>query len=135
MRQLLPSSPHFFGPVGRALAVACVVLAPLAAAIPAPLDPPASPQAPPNPVKSAWFLVWIQELVSHDTRLVYGAVGLAGLLVGLPWLVRHRTERAGWLQPEYHRVTAVVVGAVLVVLTLTVVAVFFRGANWCLTLP
>ena len=43
------------------------VLLLLAALVPAPLETPADPAHAPNPAKSAWFLLWIQELVSYST--------------------------------------------------------------------
>ena len=46
----------------------------LALFVPAPLQGPADPSRVPNPVKSAWFLLWTQELVSWSKELVHPMV-------------------------------------------------------------
>ena len=48
----------------------------LAIFILAPLDGPADIASVPNPIKSAWFLLWIQELVSYSNYLVYPIIFL-----------------------------------------------------------
>ena len=98
--------------------------------VPAPLETAADPMQPPNPAKSAWFLLWIQELISHGTGWMYGVLALAGLLVALPWLRRAPAERAAWLQPGERVVGAVVLVLVTAVVALTFVALFLRGENW-----
>ena len=135
MNGYLRSSPHFFGPVKRAALAGVVTLVVLAALIPAPLDLAADRAHPPNPAKSAWFLVWIQELVSHSTLAIYAVVLAAALLVALPWLPVPRPERAAWFA-EGHRGVAVGVGLVTcAILALTVIGLFFRGANWTFVSP
>jgi hypothetical protein len=135
VRRLLPSSPHFFRPVGRVLLAASALLCVLAVVAPAPLEAPADPRGPPNPARSAWFLLWIQEVVSHDTRLVYAVVAMAGMLAGLPWLVRSEADHVRWFGHGHRAVAVLALACALAVLALTVVAAFFRGANWCLELP
>jgi multisubunit Na+/H+ antiporter MnhB subunit len=129
------SSPHFFRPVGRALVLGVVVLAALAWLLPAPLEPPADPTQAPNPAKSAWFLLWIQELVSHGTAFVSVAVALAALLVALPWLPLPRLANARWLPREHRWLAAGVLLAAALVLALTVVGLFLRGPDWRLVSP
>ena len=58
----------------------------LAAVVPAPLQEQADPGRVPNPVKSAWFLLWIQELVSYAASLANLVLLLALLTLLLPWL-------------------------------------------------
>ena len=55
------SSPHFFRLISRSFWLLIVSLLIAAAFIPAPLQTAADPALTPNPVKSAWFLLWIQE--------------------------------------------------------------------------
>lgn len=131
----VPSSPYFFRPVVRAMAAGVVVLLVLAALLPAPLQRAADPAHPPNPAKSAWFLLWIQELVSHGTAWMYLVLALAVVFFALPWLRRGRLERAAWLQPGERIVGAVVIALALAVAALTVVAFFLRGEHWRFVAP
>jgi hypothetical protein len=111
------------------------VLVVLAAVVPAPLEPPADPAHAPNPAKSAWFLLWIQELVSYSTLAIYVAVALAAVLVALPWLPLPKLEHARWLPREHLWLAAAVIAAALLVLVLTAVGLFLRGPDWRLVLP
>ena len=135
MSRYVKSSPHFFRPVGRSMLLALTVLLVLAALVPAPLETPADPAHAPNPAKSAWFLLWIQELVSYSTLAIYVAVALAALLVALPWLPVPRLEHARWLPREHRALAVAVIAAAGLVLVLTVVGLFLRGPDWRLVLP
>jgi hypothetical protein len=135
MNRYVRSSPHFFRPVGRALLLGTLVLLLLAALVPAPLEPPADPGAAPNPAKSAWFLLWIQELVSYSTLAIYVAIALAVLLVALPWLPVPKLEHARWFPREHRALALAALAAALLVLVLTVVGLYFRGPDWRLVLP
>jgi hypothetical protein len=129
------SSPHYFRPVGRAALAGTLALLLLAALVPAPLEPPADPAHAPNPAKSAWFLLWIQELVAHGTRWVYVALALAGSLVLLPWLRLPKPEHARWFPRGQRLLAALVLAAALLVLGLTLVGYFLRGPDWRLVSP
>ena len=135
MSRYVKSSPHFFRPVGRAMLLALAVLLVLAALVPAPLETPADPAHAPNPAKSAWFLLWIQELVSYSTLAIYVAVALAAMLVGLPWLPVPRLEQARWLPREHRALALAVLAAAGLVVVLTVVGLYLRGPDWRLVLP
>ena len=135
MSQYVKSSPHFFRPVGRSLLLGVAALLVLAALFPAPLETPADPAHAPNPAKSAWFLLWIQELVSYSTLAIYMAVALAALLVALPWLKVPKVEHARWLPREHRWLAAAVLAAAALVLALTVVGLYLRGPDWRLVLP
>lgn len=129
------SSPRLFRLVkwGALSCLAALVLSALL--LPAPLDLPADPAHPPNPAKSAWFLLWLQELVSHGTRAIYVAVALVAILVALPWFPVPRPEHAVWFPREHRAVAAFVLLACAFVLALTAVGLFFRGPNWALVSP
>lgn len=135
MSRYVRSSPHFFRPVGRALLLGTLALAVLAVLVPAPLEPPADPAHAPNPAKSAWFLLWIQELVSHGTRFVYVALALALGLLALPWLPLPKLENARWFAREHRVLALAVIAAAALVLALTVVGLFLRGPDWQLVRP
>ena len=116
------------------LGIAVLLL--LAALVPAPLETPADPAHAPNPAKSAWFLLWIQELVSYSTLAIYVAVALAALLVALPWLPVPKLEHARWFPREHRPLAAAVLAAACgLVLVLTVVGLYLRGPDWRLVLP
>lgn len=135
MSEHVPSSPHFFRPVVRALLIALAVLLLAGALVPAPLETAADPARPPNPAKSAWFLLWIQELVSHGTLWMNVVCILAAVFVALPWLRRAEAERAAWFQRGERIVAAVILSATVAVVVLTFVAMFMRGENWQLHAP
>jgi hypothetical protein len=135
MSRYVRSSPHFFTPVKRAMVAGLLALLLLAALVPAPLEPRADAAHPPNPAKSAWFLLWVQELVSWSTPAIYLALALFVALVSLPWLPVPRLEHARWF-PEQHRPLAIaVMVAAGLVLALTIVGLFLRGPDWRFVSP
>ncbi len=131
----VPSSPHFFRPVLRAFVLLVVALVAAAAFLPAPLGVRADPAHAPNPAKSAWFLLWIQELVSHGTPWMYAVLALAAAFAFLPWLRPRPATRAAWFAAGERVFAALTVLLLLAVLALTVVAYFFRGEQWRLSWP
>jgi hypothetical protein len=127
----LKSSPHFFRLIKGAalLATFGFLLAPLL--FPAPLGEGADPAVTPNPARSAWFLLWIQELVSWSRLMIYPVLAGTLLFLALPWLpFRRRLHRASWLPREQRWVNWGALLCLLLFLALTIVAAFFRGANW-----
>jgi len=131
--RFIKSSPYFFNIIVRSMTLLCLVLMVLAALMPAPLQIAADPSRTPNPVKSAWFLLWIQEMVSWSRLMVYPLLLAAVLFVALPWLPHgSRIHRASWFPREQRMVSLIAVFTATVILLLTVIAVYFRGANWSL---
>lgn len=136
MRGYVRSSPYFFRLIKIAMTLLFLVLLVLAAIIPAPLQEPANIARVPNPVKSAWFLLWIQELVSYSKYLIYAVLALAAGCILLPWLPGQGSyEHATWLQRNRLAVNMVTLAAFIVMAALTVIAMFFRGENWAFVLP
>ena len=135
MKTYIKSSPHFFRLILRAFWLCAAALLLLSALIPAPLQEPARLAVVPNPVKSAWFLLWIQELVSYRVWLIYPVL-LAGLfLIALPWLIGRIPDKAAWFGPR-HRLPAVITLLLFLgMLILTLTGLFFRGENWAFVLP
>jgi hypothetical protein len=107
----------------------------LAALVPAPLEIAADPARPPNPAKAAWFLLWIQELVSYHTLAIGLVMALALLLVALPWLPLETVEHAAWCQRPHWPVVLLALLASGGALALTAVGLFLRGAGWRLVSP
>ncbi len=130
MADYVQSSPIFFRLIRNSFLFFTTLLLLAAFFVQAPLDVPADPARVPNPVKSAWFLLWTQELVSYANAAIYPVLGMALAFFLLPfWPERSRNERAYWqLGPSQF----VALLALVIILLLTGVAMFFRGANWAL---
>jgi hypothetical protein len=105
----------------------------LAVLIPAPLRGPADVASVPNPIKSAWFLLWTQELVSYSKHLIYPVMLLGICFLFLPYFSGSpEFHGAGWLPRDQWVVNILTLMALVGILALTVVAAFFRGENWAL---
>jgi hypothetical protein len=136
MKDYLRSDPHFFRLIEAALALGLVLLLLLAAFIPAPLEGPADIGRVPNPVKSAWFLMWIQELVSYSNLFIYPAMAVGMALFFLPWLpFSPPAEKARWLGGEQWPASLLALLTLAAIVTMTVLALFFRGENWRFVWP
>lgn len=127
------SSPRFFRLINGALVLGVVLLCALAALVPAPLQRAADPAHTPNPAKSAWFLLWIQELVSWSRLMVWPVLALLVLAFLLPWLPgQQRNHHATWFPPGQRAVSLATLLVTALVLGLTLVAWYLRGPNWAL---
>ena len=136
MKGYVKSSPYFFRLIGYAMVLTIAGLLLLSHLFPAPLQEPADLGVVPNPVKSAWFLLWIQELVSHSVLLIYPVMACALFMLLLPWLpLSPVAHRATWFPREQRIVNVVTIALFLAIVILTVVASNFRGANWSLVSP
>lgn len=133
--QYRASSPHLFRPVKRCFWLALALLILLAAVVPAPLEEPANLAMAPNPAKSAWFLLWIQELVSYRIWLIYPVCLAALLFIALPWLLTEPPDRARWFGRTHRPQALTVLAGGVVIVILTVVGLLFRGENWSLVWP
>ena len=127
------SSPHFFRLISRSMYALVVTLLLLAPCVPAPLQEQANPAVTPNPAKSAWFLLWIQEMVSWSRYMIYPVMLLGVLFLLLPWLPGSvHIHRANWFPSEQRSVSTITIIVAVALVALTVVALFFRGGNWAL---
>ena len=131
MSDYVKASPHFFRIIKIAFAVTLVSLLVLAFFMQAPLQGPADVSRVPNPSKSAWFLMWTQELVSYATGMVYLILALGLVFLLLPWLpLSPPAERARWFSRDQRAVNLLTVVSFLGIVVLTVIAMYFRGENW-----
>ena len=127
------SSPVFFRLIKRAIFLLTVTLLLLASFVPAPLQEAANPSKTPNPVKSAWFLLWIQELVSWSSFMIYPVLLLGTIFLLLPWLPGNvHLHRARWFAREQRTICMLALLSFLAIVALTLVALFLRGPNWSL---
>jgi hypothetical protein len=132
----IKSSPRFFRLIKISAALFCGVVVALAFFITAPLQAPADIRHVPNPVKSAWFLLWIQELVSHSNYLSYLVAAIGGFFLLLPWLpISPPASRARWFSGDQLPVTALTILTFVAIVALTIIAMFFRGENWLFIAP
>ncbi|MCK4389729.1 MAG: hypothetical protein KAV83_05790 [Desulfobacterales bacterium] len=133
MKGYVQSSPFFFRLIAISMALLVALLIILALFIPAPLNGPADIASVPNPMKSAWFLLWTQELVSYSKYLVYLIIFLGLYFLLLPYLPGSpECKRARWVQKDQLLMTIVTLIVFFAIITLTLVAMFFRGENWAL---
>ena len=103
----------------------------LAFIIPAPLQNPGNLEKSPNPAKAAWFFLWIQELVSYSTHLIYIIILVGLCFFLLPYLPGiSEAKQAKWLPKDQLWVNIVTLFTFLGILALTIIAMFFRGGNW-----
>jgi hypothetical protein len=127
------SSPHFFRLIRCSFWLLVIALLALAAFVPAPLQTAADPASTPNPVKSAWFLLWIQELVSWSRYMIWPVLLLCALSFLLPWLPGQvRQHHARWFPPGQRIVSIGTILVSAVLLILTVIGLYFRGTDWSL---
>ncbi len=135
-KDYVKSNPTFFRMILIAMGLCGAALLLLAWFIAAPLQEAADLSRVPNPSRSAWFLLWMQELVSYSNALVYLIIGMGAFFCLLPWLPR--TEAAFWAAwfPRDQRLInlATVISFVLIIL-LTIIAMYFRGENWSFVWP
>jgi len=127
------TAPTFFRLISRTMLLFAGLMATLALLCPAPLQMAADRSLTPNPAKSAWFLLWIQELVSRSNQLIWLALLFAALLLLLPWLPGQiRAHQAEWFPAGSRLIWLPALAVSTAILLLTVTAMFLRGANWAL---
>jgi hypothetical protein len=130
------SSKHLFRLIKLSMAFFCGAVLILAFFITAPLQAPADISRVPNPVKSAWFLLWIQELVSYSKYLAYVVAAIAVLFLTLPWLPPSRVaDKARWFPRDQLLVNVMTLITFCFIIALTIIAMFFRGKNWAFIVP
>lgn len=85
----------------------------------------------PNPAKSAWFLLWIQELVSYSIYNIYLLLLLLLFYILLPRIRgKGRTYLAMWFPNDDRFIAFLTIVIYVGILVLTVIAHFFRGPDW-----
>jgi len=136
MKDYVKSSPYFFRLIKWSMVFFCGAVLLLAVFVTAPLQEPADISRVPNPVKSAWFLLWIQELVSYSKYLAYLVAGIGGFFLALPWLPLGRaSDRARWFSRDQLSVNVTTLVTFCFIVALTIIAMFFRGKNWAFIVP
>lgn len=130
------SDPTFFRMILIAMGLCSAALLLLAWFIAAPLQEAADLSRVPNPSRSAWFLLWMQELVSYSNAFVYLIIAMGAFFCLLPWLPR--TEPAfwaAWFPRDQRLINLATVSSFVLIILLTIVAIYFRGENWSFVWP
>lgn len=131
MKNYVKSDPVFYRLIKQSMAAIVLVVVVFAALFPAPLLDPADVSRVPNPSRAAWFLIWMQELVSYSKYAIYPIILLGGVFCVLPWLPKMSpSEQAQWFPADQKKINWATVISFLVIVALTVVAFYFRGENW-----
>ncbi|OQY16243.1 MAG: cytochrome B6 [Desulfobacteraceae bacterium 4572_35.1] len=131
MNKYVRSNPAFFRLIKRAMAAIVLLVVVIALLLPAPLLAPADLSRVPNPSRAAWYLIWMQELVSYTKYAVYPILFGAGVLAALPWFPGNLpAHQAQWWPRDQRLVNWLATLAFIVILLLTIVALYFRGENW-----
>jgi quinol-cytochrome oxidoreductase complex cytochrome b subunit len=103
----------------------------------APLEEMADPTRTPNPAKAPWYFLGLQELV-HYSALVGGVIVptlIVLALLALPYVDRRRTTPGRWFAADRRVANGVFTVLTAVLVGLTMVGTFFRGANWAWVWP
>lgn len=135
-KDYIKSSPTFFRMILVAMGLCAAVLVLLAWLISAPLQEAADLSRVPNPSRSAWFLLWMQELVSYSNNFIYLIIGMGAFFCLLPWLPR--TEPAfwaTWFPKDQWLINLITVLSFALIVLLTISAMYFRGENWSFVWP
>jgi len=93
----------------------------------APLLEKANIESPPNPAKSAWFLLWIQELVSYSIYTVYLLLFLLLFYIFLPFIRRRRKEHLAMWFPLDDRFIAFLTLFICLSITILTIIAYFLG--------
>lgn len=131
MNKYVKSDPVFLQMIKNAAAAIILLVVVLAALLPAPLLPPADLSRVPNPSRAAWFLIWMQEVVSYSKYAIYPVFMLGGLFCVLPWLPgAESAQQASWFPRDQRLVNWLTLLSFVVIVALTLIAFYFRGENW-----
>ncbi|AEI15026.1 hypothetical protein Flexsi_1376 [Flexistipes sinusarabici DSM 4947] len=132
--EYIKSDPYFFRMIIVSALLVIIAVIVLGLFIDAPLKAPADSSNVPNPSKAAWFLLWFQEIVSYSSYFIYGPVILFIVYLFLPYLAPSTDEKAVWFRKEYRLLDIFTLLVFLGIVFLTVIAYFFRGEFWRLTI-
>jgi len=133
VNKFVKSDPVFFKLIQRSMAAIVLVVVVLSVLLPAPLLAPADLAHVPNPSRAAWFLIWMQEVVSYSKYAIYPIILLMVLLAALPWLPGMKpAQNACWWPRDQRWVNWLALLCFILITVLTIVALYFRGENWSL---
>lgn len=98
---------------------------------PAPIGHPSNSNIISKTPKAAWFLVWIQELISYSIDFVYILLFFMILFFLLPYISFAKDVECAMWFPKHTRCIQFGVGVIVfIIVILWIVGMFFRGENW-----
>lgn len=103
----------------------------------APLEEMANPYKTPNPAKAPWYFLGLQELVHYSASLggiLAPTLAVIALII-LPYIDRSPRGVGIWFSYERKWIQIVFTVCVVALIVLTIIGVFFRGANWSFVVP
>ena len=128
----IKSNPYFFKIIGISAFILIIFILIASIFFDAPLEEKAEPYNAPNPSKSAWFLLWTQELASYGSYYVYIIIFLFFFYMLLPFFIKKVPMQAKWFNTAYKWINILSIIIFLAILTLTIIAYFFRKEYWLL---
>jgi len=129
-RNKLASSTYLFSLIKISSLIYIIFLFFISLIFPAPLGAPGNYYVVKDTIKAAWFLIWIQELISHSLNFVYLLIFGSIFLFCLPFIKRVQVEYAKWFNRELKIIHLIFAFIILIILILTIIGMFFRGENW-----
>ncbi len=81
-------------------------------------------------IKAVWYLIWIQELISHSLSLIYIVYIILFCLFLLPFFSKTEIKNATWFCRELRLIHIIVGFGVICLFVLSIIGMFFRGENW-----
>ncbi|MDY6821619.1 MAG: cytochrome B6 [Deferribacterota bacterium] len=132
-RKHIKSDPYFFKIIKYSSLFLIALILICSIFFDAPLMEKADIKNPPNPAKSAWFLLWIQEVVSYSIYYIYIVLIIFIFYLFLPLIRKNPSSHlARWFPKEDLLVSIFTILIIFIIIILTIIAYFFRGHDWIL---
>lgn len=128
----IKSDPYFFKIIKISSIIMIIFILIGAYFFDAPLKEKAEPFNAPNPSKSAWFLLWTQELASYGSYYIYLIILFFIIYMVMPFFIKKVPEHAIWFHKSYKVINILTTIILLIIITLTIIAYFFRKEYWLL---
>lgn len=128
----IKSDPYFFKIIKISSILMVIFILVGAYFFDAPLEEKAEPYNAPNPSKSAWFLLWTQELASYGSNYIYLIILVFIFYMVMPFLNKKVPENAMWFHKGYRFIYILTTIILLLIIIMTIIAYFFRKEYWLL---
>ena len=130
--------PHLFVREVIAAMVLIIFIIVISLFFDAPLEELANPSKTPNPAKSPWYFLALQELLHYFSPFVAGVLIPTLVVIGLivvPYIDSARKGIGVWFSPERKFANIVFGIFVFFAVVLTIIGTFFRGPGWAWVWP